>query len=479
MNIVQNGASRRDFLKGTAWMLGAAAAAGCSIDKVCFSSCGSMANFAVPPMEKVRVGFIGIGERGFAAVRRVNLFPGIETAALCDLRAEAVAEAREWLKNNNKPGAMHEYKGKDDSWKGLCDDPQVDVVYIAAPAGLHVEMELYAMRAGKHVMCEVPGARRIEECWEIVETSEKTRRHCMMLENCCYGETEMLAWNLVHMGLLGKITHAEGGYIHNLTERSLADHFRNRHKKASLYFSEYGNTYPTHPLGPICFYMDMNRGDKMDYLVSVSSNEAGWSEYIKETFGPEDWQSKLKFDKCDMNTTIIKTALGRTIMLQLDKATPRPYSRINLVQGSKGCFADYPPRLAITKRSGTHAGWMGEKAFAEARKKYMHPLWKQVGQAAKTLGGHGGMDFIMDLRWVYCLQNGLPLDMDVYDLASWSSIVPCSAKSCRNMGERVEIPDFTRGAWKNAKPIHIGDIDLKKMGFDPDKVKKDDKQLSV
>ena len=479
MNIVHGGASRRDFLKGTAWMLGAAAAAGCAIDKVNFSSGGSMANFAVPPMEKIRVGFIGIGERGLAAVRRVNLFPGIETAALCDLRAEAVDQAKKWLKENNKPGAMHEYKGKDDSWKGLCDDPQVDVVYIAAPARLHVEMELYAMRAGKHVMCEVPGARRIEECWEIVETSEKTRRHCMMLENCCYGETEMLAWNLVHMGLLGKITHAEGGYIHNLTERSLADHFRNRHKKASLYFSEYGNTYPTHPLGPICFYMDMNRGDKMDYLVSVSSCEAGWSEYIKETFGPEDWQSKLKFDKFDMNTTIIKTALGRTIMLQLDKATPRPYSRINLVQGSKGCFADYPPRLAITKRSGIHAGWMNEKDFAEARKKYMHPLWKQVGQAAKTLGGHGGMDFIMDLRWVYCLQNGLPLDMDVYDLASWSSIVPCSAKSCRNMGERVEIPDFTRGAWKNAKPIHIGDIDLKKMGFDPDKVKKDDKQLSV
>ncbi|MBR2983012.1 MAG: Gfo/Idh/MocA family oxidoreductase, partial [Kiritimatiellae bacterium] len=148
MNIVQNGASRRDFLKGTAWMLGAAAAAGCSIDKVCFSSCGSMANFAVPPMEKVRVGFIGIGERGFAAVRRVMLFPGVEAAALCDLRAEAVDQAREWLKKNNKPGAMHEYKGKDDSWKGLCDDPQVDVVYIAAPAGLHVEMELYAMRAG-------------------------------------------------------------------------------------------------------------------------------------------------------------------------------------------------------------------------------------------------------------------------------------------------------------------------------------------
>jgi hypothetical protein len=206
----------------------------------------------------------------------------------------------------------------------------------------------------------------------------------------------MLAWNLVHMGLLGKITHAEGGYIHNLTERSLADHFRNRHKKASLYFSEYGNTYPTHPLGPICFYMDMNRGDKMDYLVSVSSCEAGWSEYIKETFGPEDWQSKLKFDKCDMNTTIIKTALGRTIMLQLDKATPRPYSRLGFLSGTKGAVAGWPMRIALEKQAGkgAHRGLSGDSKTEKEREEF-----KALGAdvtVATADGSYGVKGFVTD-----------------------------------------------------------------------------------
>ena len=471
---------RREFVRSLAWGGALALCGGCSTrGALAFGGAGQMSNFAVAPMKKIRVGFIGIGERGTAAVRRVTIFPNVEAAALCDLRPEAVDEAVAWLKKERRPGALHEYKGTPDIWKRLCDDPEVDVVYIVTPANLHVEMELYALRAGKHVLCEVPGARTVEECWEIVETCEKVRRHCMMLENCCYGETEMLAWNLVHKGLLGTLTHAEGGYIHNLTERALADHFRNRAKKASLRFSEHGNTYPTHPLGPICFYMDMNRGDRMDYLVSVTSREAGWTDYIRETFKPEDWQSKLKYDKGDINTTVIKTAVGRTIMLQLDKATPRPYSRINMVQGSRGCFADYPPRLSMTKRSGTHAGWLSAEEFEKVRKEHMHPLWKHVGKEAKVLGGHGGMDFIMDLRWVYCLQNGLPLDMDVYDLASWSSIVPCSAESELSGSKPVKIPDFTRGAWKTAKPVTIGDVDLVKMGFDPKVVRKDDKQLSV
>lgn len=469
--------TRRDFLKGSAWMLGLAAMSGCMVDKISVGT--PAANFRVPAMSKIRVGFIGIGNRGMAAVRRVSLIPGIETAALCDLRVEAVDSARNWLKKERKPGAMHEYKGAQDSWKGLCDDPDVDVVYIATPAILHVEMELYAMRAGKHVLCEVPGAYTLDECWEIVETSEKTHRHCMMLENCCYGEMEMFAWNLAKSGLLGELTHAEGGYIHNLTARHLENHFRNLKFKNSGAITMNGNIYPTHPLGPICLYLDINRGDKMDFLISLSSREAAWSGYIKETFGPDDWQTGLKINKADMNTTLIKTARGRTIMLQLDMATPRPYSRINLIQGSKGCFADYPPRLALSKVSGGYAKWMSEKEFEKTRREYMHPLWKQLGEASKRLGGHDGMDFIMDLRWAYCLQNGLPLDMDVYDLASWSAIVPCSAKSALKMGERVEIPDFTRGAWKSAKPLSIGAIDLKKMNLKLENVKRDDSQLSV
>ena len=481
--------SRREFLGGLSWVTAGAMTAGC-VSRSMRSGSGSMANFAVAPMKTIHVGFIGIGERGMAAVHRVMLFPNVEATALCDLRVEAVDEAAKWLRENKKPGAMREYKGTADAWKRVCDDPAVDVVYIVTPATLHVEMATYAMEAGKHVMVEVPGAQTIEDCWRMVETCEKTRRHCLMLENCCYGEDELLAWEIVHKGLLGTLTHAEGAYIHDLCWRHLEDSFRTKGHKAGEVIRRYGNGYPTHPLGPICLYMDMNRGDRMERIVSLSSCEAAHSEFAAATYGADAWQNNIQWQTGDMNTSIIRTAKGRTIMLQHDLSTPRPYSRINLIQGSKGFFRSFPenaPQATFAKKPGGDAmGWKdkeyelyeGER-FKELREKYGHPLWRRVGQAAKTVGGHGGMDFIMDLRWIYCLQNGLPLDMDVYDLASWSAIVPCSAESDMNGGIPVAIPDFTRGAWRLAKPAEIGDVDLEKMGFDPSMLKKDDKQLSV
>ena len=482
--------NRREFLTGTAWMGAMALAAGCATaaedrpasggeQKPAAAKGTPMSNFRVAPIKLVRIAFIGIGNRGSAAVKRVSKIPGCEATVLCDLRKEAVAENQKWLKANAK-GAKRYYAGQDDSWKGACDDPGVDVVYIATPAGLHAKIAIYAMRAGKHVLTEVPAAYRLEDLWEIVETCEQTKRHCMMLENCCYGEMEMLMWNLCHKGVLGKITHSEGGYIHNLTERQLENSFRNRdHRGKGI---RKGNGYPTHPLGPICQNMDINHGDRMTCIVSMSSGEGGWSDYIAATFKPDDWQSKIKLDKGDMNTSLIKTAKGRSIMLQYDTTTPRPYSRINLVQGSRGCFADYPPRLSLSPegKPATHVkDWLGEAEFKAMKEKYGHPLWKQVGEIAKKVGGHGGMDFIMDLRWAYCLQNGLPLDMDVYDLASWSSVAACSAKSDIGGSVPVEIPDFTRGAWKTAKPREIGAVDLAKMGLDAKDVKAADGQLSV
>ena len=455
-------------MMGTAW-IGAVALASAD-SRALRSTCPTMAGFAAPPMDKIRLAFIGIGNRGTAAVRRVCLIPGCEIVALCDLRKEAVDSNLKWLKDNSSnlsnPSTPsnptpHTYFGSDECWKGACDDPDVDVVYVAVPAYLHARIALYAMNAGKHVLVEVPAANTIDDCWNIVETSERTRRHCMMLENCCYGQEELLAWNLCHEGILGSLSHAEGAYIHNLTERHLENSFRNRRKpkKSSLH----GNSYPTHPLGPICLYLDINRGDRMNTIVSVTSGSFTWKDYIAETFKPNDWQSKMEIDRGDINTSIIKTARGRTIMLQMDFTTPRPYSRINLVQGSRGCFWGYgfPARLAVAKKPGGEVGkeWMSQKEYDEYAEKYRHPLWKSAGEIAKKVGGHGGMDFIMDLRWAYCLQNGLPLDMDVYDLASWSSIVECSRKSDLAGGSPVELPDFTRGAWKTAKPRTIDDVD--------------------
>ena len=466
---------RREFMKGTAWIGAVALAAGRVAAAVGerlpsnLSNSSSMAGFAAPPMKRIRLAFIGIGERGSAAVRRVCRIPGCEIVALCDLRKEAVDSNQKWLKDNlshlSNPSNLsnpitHTYFGNNECWKGACDDSDVDVVYVAVPAYLHARIAIYAMNAGKHVLVEVPAANTVDDCWNIVETSERSRRHCMMLENCCYGQDELLAWNLCHKGVLGSLSHAEGAYIHNLTERQLENSFRNRNrpKKSSLH----GNSYPTHPLGPICLYLDINRGDRMNTVVSVSSGSFTWQDYIAATFKPDDWQSKLEIDRGDINTSIIKTARGRTIMLQRDFTTPRPYSRINLVQGSRGCFLGYgwPARLAVAKKPGGEIGkeWMSQKKFDEYAERFRHPLWKSVGEIAKKVGGHGGMDFIMDLRWAYCMQNGLPLDMDVYDLASWSSIVECSRKSDLAGGAPVELPDFTRGAWKTAKPREIGDV---------------------
>ena len=486
--------NRREFIKGTAWMAALAAAGGS------FSGCISlgggaspMSNFAVAPLKKIRVGVIGVGSRGTGAVHRIALIPGCEIVALCDLLPEAVEKNVKWLKEKGRPVPKHLFSGKQDSWKALSDCDDVDLVYIVTPAPLHPPMEIYSLLAGKHVLTEVPGAQTIDQCWEIVETCEKVRRHCMMLENCCYGEMEMLAWNLCHKGLLGSLTHAEGGYIHNLTARHMehptaANNFRTRARKEQALArpgsqsKAWGNTYPTHALGPICLYMDMNRGDRMERIVSLSSAALAHNEFARAVYKPDEWQNKLDWATGDMNTSIIRTARGRTIMMQNDQCTPRPYSRINLIQGTKGCFYDYPLRVAFTDRPGdgakTHK-WFDEKRTEEIREQYKHPLWKSVGEIAKKVGGHGGMDFIMDLRWAYCLQNGLPLDMDVYDLASWSAIVPCSAKSDMAGGEPVAIPDFTRGAWATAKPQHIDDVDLKKMGFDPAAAQKDKSQLSV
>ena len=420
----------------------------------------AMSNFTVPPMEVIRVGFIGLGNRGLTAVKRVSGLPGIEVAALADIQDVQVEESRQAVREAGRPGACHTFSGSAESWKAVCDDPGVDVVYIASPAIFHAEMVLYALRAGKHVFTEVPGAQTVDEAWEIVETCEKVRRHCMMLENCCYGEMEMLAREIIRKGLLGTLTHAEGGYLHNLTARQLEDHFRNRRMmKPSLVIHRYGNTYPTHALGPISLYFDVNRGDRLERVVSLSSLSAGHTEFAAATYPQDAWQNQIRWETGDMNLSIIRTALGRTITLQVGMCTPRPYSRINLVQGTKGCFADYPPRVALSDIPGGEAKWLDEKAFAEFREAHKHPLWKRLGEIAREKGGHGGMDYIMDLRWIHCLHKGLPLDMDVYDLASWSSVVPCSAASDKQGGVPVELPDFTRGAWRTARPAEIGDVD--------------------
>ena len=465
--------NRRDFLKGAFWMGAAAVAAHGMAENVRISGSGKMTTYHDKPLRNLRVGVVGLG-RGQAGISGFTLVPGGYIAAICDINAARRARTLKYLADKKAPTPkIYGDKGPED-WKRMCEDPEIDLIYNSTPWQLHVPIALYAMEHGKHVVTEVPSAFTVEECWKLVETSERTQRHCMQLENCCYGENEMLAFNLVHLGLLGEISHGEGAYIHDLRTSNYNkwneetgsggywDYWRLRHNAVHG-----GNQYPTHGLGPICLDMDINRGDRFDFLVSVDSKQAGFEEVGKGLHSDDPWRSGLKVKMGDMNTSIIKTVMGRTIMVQHNVGTAHPYSRLNLIQGTRGVLQDYPLRIAIEESLGKGVHAFDEKKTQEIRQKYKHPLWKTRDEIAKRMPvtGHGGMDFLMILRLSYCLQNGLPLDMNVYDLASWCCLCELTEKSADNRGRSMDIPDFTRGGWKTAPKLGLVDVDLAKMNF--------------
>ena len=461
---------RRDFLA----LAGASASAlsGCaSMSGAHGGASGApMRNFAVAPMRHIRVGVVGTGARGTVAVRRLPKVPGIEIVAVCDIRTEFAEKAAAVVRQATGK-APRVYAGDAAVYKRLCDAADVDVVYNCTSWDAHVPVALYAMRAGKHVLIEVPSAMYIEDCWALVETAEATRRHCMQLENCCYGEEELLALNLCRLNMLGELIHGEGAYIHDRRWQIFNDaqweRWRNHWNVAHG-----GNQYSTHGLGPIALDMGINRGDRFDYLVSVDGVQRGYETFAAATLAADNPGRAQRFRMADMNVTTIRTAKGRTIMLQHDVTSPRPYSRLNLIAGTKGVLRAYP-RLDIylekadewPKTSGHHV--FDEKTTTLLKETYRHPLYKQVGEIAKKVGGHGGMDFLMDLRWAYCLQQGLPLDTDVYDLASWCAVSELSERSARSRSASIDFPDFTRGVWKQQVNSNLMDaeFDLTKLDF--------------
>lgn len=406
------------------------------------------------PIPTVRVAFIGLGSRGSEAVRRFMYLEGIEVVAICDINKDFVAKTQELLAENNKAKAL-EFTGKED-WKKVCELENVDLIYNCTHWALHTPIAVYAMEHGKHVALEVPAAMSIEECWKLVDTAEKTRRHCMMLENCCYDFFEMATLNMAQQGVLGEIVHVEGAYIHDLRElnfKSPEDGGYQGMWRLQYNADNKANVYPTHGLGPVCQALNIHRGDKMNYLVSMSSDQFGMKEYAKNKFGEKSDYAKRTYEQGDMNTTIIKTEKGKTIMIQHDVTSPRPYNRIHMLSGTKGFVQKYPVQ-GIALEPNAHE-FLSEKEMEKMLKKYEHPIVKEVGEKAKEVGGHGGMDFIMDYRLIYCLRNGLPLDQDVYDAAEWSSLVELTEMSVRKGSVPVEVPDFTRGDWKKLTKLEF------------------------
>ncbi|SNS16866.1 Oxidoreductase family, NAD-binding Rossmann fold [Belliella buryatensis] len=409
----------------------------------------NMSGFAAPKLDKVRVGFIGLGMRGPGAVSRMSKIEGVEIVAICDLVSEKVDKVTKSLeKTKHKPS---KYSGNAYAWKKMVDRDDIDLIYIATPWDWHVPMAVYAMEAGKHAAVEVPAAKTLEECWQLVETSERTQKHCMMLENCCYDFFELMTLNMARDGFFGDILHAEGAYIHDLLDLNFA---KNAYEDMWRLKENYrdGNLYATHGLGPIAQLMDINRGDQMDYLTSLSSADFHMANKARELAEQDNFYASFveKQYGGNMNTTIIRTKRGKSMMVQHDVTSPRPYSRLHALSGTKAFAQKYP----VQRVSSGH-GWIKDDEMKVLQEKYTPEIVKKVGELAKTIGGHGGMDFMMEWRLVDCLRNGLPLDQDVYDAALWSAISPLSEWSVAHRSNSIDVPDFTGGSWKTNKPVDI------------------------
>ncbi len=407
-----------------------------------------------PKMDTVRIGFIGLGMRGPGAVERFTHIPGTKIVALCDLHADRVETSQTILDQAGLPRAA-EYSGSEDAWKELCQRDDIDLVYIATDWKHHAPMMLYAMEQGKHVACEVPAAMNLKEIWSVVNTAERTQKHCMQLENCVYDFFELTTLNMAQQGLFGEVLHVEGAYIHNLRDfwKYYEGDWRMQYNKEFR-----GDVYATHGMGPAAQVLDLHRGDKMNTLVSMDTKSVNLPEYLIEERGM-DRDSAYQFANGQHTMTLIRTEKGKTIQIQHDVSSPRPYSRMYQVSGTKGFANKYPnPGYALEGEMvdasvtpdhedlNAHS-YVSTEVRDALMEKYKHRILRELEEKAKEVGGHGGMDFIMDYRLVYCLRNGLPLDMDVYDLAEWCSLSELSRISIENNSAPVEVPDFTRGNW--------------------------------
>jgi len=386
------------------------------------------------PIEIVRVGFVGIGGRGSHAVWRWTQLEGVDIVALCDLEQTKVDNVNAMLAQNGRHQAEG-YVG-DEAYKELCKRDDIDLVYIATDWLDHVPVALCAMQNGKHAAIEVPGAMTIKDCWDLVNTSEKTRRHCMMLENTCYDFFELSTLNMAQHGLFGEVYHVEGAYIHYLAE----DWGFSEGWRIDYNMDHRGDNYPTHGIGPICQALNIHRGDRMDYLVSMDTPSYNGRE------------AALRYrneDRCadgDHTISLIQTEKDKLIEVQHNVYSPRPYTRMHQLTGTRGFANKYPIEQISVKNINGHEA-VSREIMDSLLVAYKPDFVKEIEEKAKAVGGHGGMDYLMDYRLVYCLHNGLPLDEDVYDAAEWSAVQELSRISLENGSMPVKYPDFTRGEW--------------------------------
>lgn len=472
--------SRRDFLKtiggvGTGLAVAQLGAAALPLPS---NSATYLGGFIAPKLDLIKIAIIGCGSRSGTHQNHLSSFEGTEIVGLCDLYPDLTEKAKARVLRQGK-GERHLgvklYSGDPDIYKTMLAETKPDLVYVVTPWATHAAMCIDAMKAGAHVCSEVPLTSSLEESWKLIETAERTQKHCMMLENVNYGREELLYLNLCRQGVLGELLHGEAAYIHDL--RGQMRHVERGRGTGSWrtahWAQENGNLYPTHGLGPVAQYMNIARTeDNFRRLVSFSSPARNHELYAKKHLKADSPVNQINFSAGgDMNTSVIKTMLGRTIMVQWDESSPRPYSRLNLIQGTKGTAAGFPNRIALDygkgdglpealfsalagKKNHTNSHhWHNNLAAFYAA--YEHPLYTRVGAMARKLGGHGGMDAIMNFRVIECIRTGQPLDQNLYEGCLWSAVTPLSRKSVAEDGMPQDFPDFTRGNWKTTAPLGI------------------------
>ena len=421
-----------------------------------------MGGFKAPKLAKVRAAFIGVGARGGYHLKFLAALPNTEVVAICDIYEDLVNEKKGWVSevaDASRHTDIKLYHGDEHQWRKMLKEVRPDIVFIATNWKNHAPMAIESMKMGAHAFVEVPIAITLQDMWDIVDTSETTQKHCMMLENVNYGRDELLFLNMCRQGLIGEILHGEAAYIHELRWQMEEQERGTGSWRTHHYANRNGNLYPTHGLGPVAQYMGLARTtDTFQSLVSFSTPAIGRQAYSEAHYPKGHQWNTLEYKGGDLNTSIIKTAMGRTIMVQWDETSPRPYSRLNLIQGTKGALAGFPTRVAleggvmgITK---DHHSWVQGEQLERLYEKYDHPLYKRLNQTAKD-SGHGGMDGIMVYRIVECLQKGLPLDQNVYEGCFWSAVSPLSENSVASGGRPQTFPDFTRGNWKDTLPLTI------------------------
>lgn len=454
--------NRRNFLKKSS--LGVVGASTLSLscqENMSKSSPGTyMGDFADKPIDNIKAAFIGLGARGPGHLKNFATLENTKVVALCDLYNDNVEREKNRLQSyNSNSNDVKLYWGDENKWKIMLKEVKPDIVFISTNWKNHAPMVIQSMKDGAHAFCEVPLAITTQEMWDIVNVSEKTQKHCMMMENVNYGREELMYLNMCRKGIIGQLLHAEAAYIHELRFQMFEETRGTGSWRTHHYANGKGNLYPTHGLGPVAQYMNIaRRDDNFRSIVSYSTPSVGRQLYAAKNFDIDHKWNKLNYQNGDLNTSIIKTNQGRTILVQWDETSPRPYTRHNLILGSKGALAGFPTRIALEGGfdgiSKDHHSWIKRNDLKSLYEKYDHPLYKRLNSKTKK-SGHGGMDGIMMYRIVECLKNGLPLDQNVYEGCFWSAVTPLSAKSIDEDGMPQQFPDFTRGMWRTTSPLKI------------------------